>query len=63
MEIKNYIVDSYNELVHNTTWPSRSELTNSAVVVLFASLLIALVIFGMDRVFQTVMEFVYGLFS
>ena len=36
-----------------------SELTNSAVVVLFASLLIALVVFVMDFVFQNVMEFIY----
>ena len=36
-----------------------SELTSSAVVVLEASLLIALVVFSMDQVFQMVMEFVY----
>ena len=53
--------DSYEELVHKTTWPSRSELTNSAVVVLIASLCIALVVFVMDSAFQTGMEFVYGL--
>ena len=34
-------------------------LTSSAVVVLEASLLIALVVFSMDQVFQFVMEFVY----
>ncbi len=53
--------DSYEELVHKTTWPSRSELTNSAVVVLIASLCIALVVFVMDSIFQNGMEFVYGL--
>ena len=51
--------DSYEELVHKTTWPSRKELTGSAVVVLIASLCIALVVFAMDSVFQTGMEFVY----
>ena len=35
------------------------ELTSSAVVVLEASLLIALVVFAIDQVFQMVMEFVY----
>ena len=55
----NYCKESYDELVHKTTWPSRSELTNSAVVVLSASLLIALVVFVMDFVFQNVMEFIY----
>ena len=51
--------ESYNELVHKVSWPTMSELTSSAVVVLEASLLIALVVFSMDQVFQMVMEFVY----
>ena len=51
--------ESYNELVNKVSWPTFSELTSSAVVVLEASLLIALVVFAMDQVFQMVMEFVY----
>ena len=59
--IKTYCKDSYEELVHKTTWPTRSELMNSAVVVLTASLCIALVVFVMDWFFQSGMELVYGL--
>ena len=59
--IKTYCKDSYEELVHKTTWPTRSELMNSAVVVIIASLCIALVVFVMDWFFQSGMEFVYGL--
>ena len=55
-KIADYCKESYNELVHKVSWPSRSELTNSAVVVLYASLLIALVVFVMDSAFQFVME-------
>ena len=55
-----YCKDSYNELVHKTSWPSRSELMGSAIVVLTASLCIALVVFVMDFIFQTGMELVYG---
>ena len=58
-KIFKYCKESYDELVHNTTWPTRSELTNSAVVVLSASLLIALVVFAMDFVFQSAMEVIY----
>ena len=47
---------SYDELVHKVSWPTRKELSNSAVVVLYASLFIALVVFLMDSVFQFVME-------
>ena len=54
-----YCKESYDELVHKTTWPTRSELTNSAVVVLSASLLIALVVFAMDFVFQSALEVIY----
>ena len=59
--IKTYCKECYKELVNQTTWPSRSELMNSAVVVLIASLCIALVIFVMDFLFQNAMEVVYGL--
>ena len=55
-----YCKDSYNELVHKTSWPSRSELMGSAIVVLTASLCIALVVFVMDFIFQTGIELVYG---
>jgi len=59
--IKNYCKESYVELVHKTTWPTRSELMNSAVVVLTASLCIALVVFVMDSVFRVGMEGIYGI--
>jgi len=54
-----YCKESYGELVHKVTWPSRSELAGSAVVVLYASLLIALVVFAMDSVFEFLMKLVY----
>ena len=54
--IANYCKESYDELVHKVSWPTRSELSGSAVVVLYGSLLIALVVFLMDSVFQFIME-------
>ena len=58
-KIVNYCKACYDELAHKTTWPSRAQLTHSAMVVLSASLVIALVVFAMDSVFQHVMDFVY----
>ncbi len=55
------IEDSYNELVHKVSWPTRKELANSAVVVMFASLIIAAVIFVMDQCIDAIMHFIYGL--
>jgi len=59
---KNFISnckESYNELVHKTTWPSSKELTSSAVIVLVASLMIAVVVFLMDKCFQEIMQIIY----
>ena len=55
-KVTNYCKESYDELVHKVSWPTRKELSNSAVDVLYASLFIALVVFLMDSVFQFVME-------
>ena len=55
-KITNYCKESYDELVHKVSWPTRSELSSSAVVVLTASLLIALVVSLMDSAFQFIME-------
>lgn len=58
-KIVNYCKLCYDELAHKTTWPTRAGLTHSAVVVLSASLIIALVVFGMDSVFKFVMDKIY----
>ena len=55
-KITNYCKESYDELVHKVSWPTSSELSCSAVVVLYATLLIALVVFLMDSAFQFIME-------
>jgi preprotein translocase subunit SecE len=54
-----YCKDSFQELAHKTTWPSRQELTHSSLVVLTASIIIAIVVFAMDEVFQFIMTTVY----
>ena len=54
-----YCKACYDELAHKTTWPTRRELTHSAMVVLSAFLIIALVVFAMDSLFKFVMTAVY----
>ena len=58
-KIGNYCKVCYDELVHKTTWPSLPELTHSAVVVLSASVVVALVVFAMDSFFRFVMTTIY----
>ena len=55
----NYCKVCYDELAHKTTWPMRAQLTHSAVVVLSASLIIALIVFIMDSCFRWIMGVVY----
>jgi preprotein translocase subunit SecE len=59
MKIKTTILESYDELVHKVTWPKGKELSSSAVVVMFASLIIAALIFVIDLGFESVMRFIY----
>jgi preprotein translocase subunit SecE len=60
--IATYCKESYDELVHKVTWPTIKELTNSAVMVLTASIIIALIVFLMDSIFEQLMKIVYSLF-
>ena len=61
-KIKLYILEAYHELLDKVTWPTWAELQNSAVVVLVASLMLALVIFGMDKLSDAVLGAFYRMF-
>ncbi|MBR1668611.1 MAG: preprotein translocase subunit SecE [Bacteroidaceae bacterium] len=58
-----YCKESYDELVHKVTWPTNKELTAQAILVLSASIIIALVVGAMDLVFEEFMKLVYSLFN
>lgn len=62
LKLFTYIQDSYDELVNKVSWPSWSELQNSAIVVSIASLIIAMVIYLMDMSFETILKNFYQLF-
>ena len=60
--ISAYIKESYDEWMHKVSWPTWSELQNSAIVVSVASLIIALVVYLMDISFSTVLDKFYTMF-
>ena len=62
MKIKLYLEEAYNELVHKVSWPTWSELQNSAIVVSIASLIIALIVFLMDISFENLLKLFYNNF-
>jgi preprotein translocase subunit SecE len=48
-KVVQFIKESYEEMTQKVTWPTWGDLQNSAVLVLVASVIIALVIFAMDK--------------
>jgi preprotein translocase subunit SecE len=58
--VSEYIKESYIELTQKVTWPTWRELQSSAVLVLVAAIIIALLIFGMDQVIGYVLEKFYS---
>ncbi len=60
--IRTYIEETTNELVNKVSWPTWSELQESAVVVLVASLIMSIVVFLMDSGFNKLMEMFYQIF-
>lgn len=61
-KVKSYFLDSYYELVEKTTWPSWKQLQKTAVLVAVSAVIIALLIFAMDRVISAVLTAFYDLF-
>jgi preprotein translocase subunit SecE len=61
-KIKKYFKEVYSELMHKVSWPTWKELQSSSIVVMIASLIIALIIAGMDGAFRNIMQAVYGMF-
>lgn len=60
-KVISYIKESRNELLHKVTWPTTRELLNSSIVVLVASVIIALIVFAMDSVFENLIKLFYGI--
>jgi preprotein translocase subunit SecE len=58
-KVVDFLKESYTEMTQKVTWPTWSELQNSAVIVLVASLIIALIVFLMDRSAGFVLEKFY----
>jgi preprotein translocase subunit SecE len=60
-KIGTYFSETRNELVNKVSWPTWPELQSSAIVVMISSVIIALLVFGMDEVFNILMVQAYDL--
>ena len=57
----NYLKESFAEMTKKVAWPTWDKLQNSAILVMVASVIFALVIFAMDKVIEVAMKFIYTL--
>ena len=58
-KVTEYVKESYIELTQKVTWPTWGELQNSAVLVLIASIIIALIILAMDETMGNLLKYFY----
>lgn len=59
-KITSYIKDSYLELTHKVSWPNWSSLQSSAILVMIASFILAVVIMLIDMSFKNIMSWIYN---
>jgi len=57
----NYCKESFVELTQKTTWPNWSKLQSSALLVLVTTVILAIVLFAIDYVFQQLVSGIYSL--
>ena len=48
-KVSEYIKESYIELTQKVTWPTWRELQSSAILVIVAAMIIAIIILAMDQ--------------
>ena len=61
-KIRTYFKEVSDELLNKVTWPTWSELQESAIIVMIATLIFAVIVFGMDFGFDKGVQAVYKLF-
>ncbi|WP_217604273.1 preprotein translocase subunit SecE [Chitinophaga sp. GbtcB8] len=61
-KIRTYFQESYHELVHKVSWPTWQELQSSTMIVLVATVIITLIVWGMDALSNVVLTQYYKLF-
>ncbi|QEC40219.1 preprotein translocase subunit SecE [Pseudobacter ginsenosidimutans] len=61
-KVTTYFRESYKELLEKVSWPTWTQLQQSTVIVLVATLVITAMVWVMDIVAQSGLNFIYSLF-
>jgi preprotein translocase subunit SecE len=62
-KVSNYFRESYRELLEKVSWPTWTQLQQSTVIVLVATILITAIVWTMDLLAQAGLKFIYSLFA
>jgi preprotein translocase subunit SecE len=62
-KITTYFRESYRELLEKVSWPSWSELQQSTVIVLIATLVVTLLVWLMDVIASSILHLIYSFFG
>jgi preprotein translocase subunit SecE len=62
-KVSTYFRESYKELMEKVTWPNWTQLQQSTVIVLVATLVTTFVVWLMDILSQAILHFIYSLFK
>jgi preprotein translocase subunit SecE len=57
------IQESWQEFAVKASWPTMTELQKSTTLVIVGTVIFSLVVFGMDKVISTALEFIYKIFG
>jgi len=60
-KIGTYVKESYKELTTKVTWPTWDKLQSSALLVMVATLILAIIIWVIDLVIRTIMTGIYSI--
>jgi preprotein translocase subunit SecE len=52
--------ESVRKEMNKVSWPTQKELVDNTTIVVVFSIIISLFIFGVDSVYSTILEFLYG---
>ena len=58
-----YVKGSFEELSTNMTWSTKEEAQKSTLIVAIFTIIFALLVAGMDKVFQRLLDVFFNLFS
>ncbi|MEO7310782.1 MAG: preprotein translocase subunit SecE [Chitinophagaceae bacterium] len=62
-KVTTYFRESWKEMLEKVTWPTWTELQQSTVIVLGATLVITAIVWVMDFASQAVLKLIYSLIS